>query len=835
MPSEPCCVATRSAMLLPLGICLALFAPGSANPSGRLPLAPFPAQECYAAQNAPADAPANWLHWRGPLETGFSPEKNLPEEWSPRTVGKENLIWKQPFGCRSTPLIMNGLVYIIGADNEPLGVPTLDEKHRIGERVVCFDAKTGAKKWEQSFNVFHTDIVANRLGWSPLAGDAENKRVYAHSTGGFLFCFDADSGKIIWQRQLTEEFGRVSGYGGRIGGGPTFDSGLVFVGIVNGSWGNQAIGLNRFFAFDGKTGNVVWTADTPGVLRGTYYSTPVVAVINGERLLISGGADGAVHAFQVRTGKRVWSYHCAVGVINPSPVVDGNLVYIAHGEENPEGASSGLGRVVCLDASKVVNGKPALVWEYKKGVRFGLSSLALAYGKLYIPDDGAKLHCFDAKKGKWLGKYNYGTVSRGAPLVADGKIYISETNSRFEIIKLNEDGTFKLDAAGEPDEADVNVVIFKSKPGASGPVESNCTPSVANGRVYLASRDELYCIGKGGKADLGALPKPSEEPAAAPGDAVAQIQLYPADVALAAGDTVAFEVRAFNAKGQLLNNSKLDLKWSLPLPTPPKGATVQPPALDATLDGRTITVNPKKAGQIGYVEATNGTVTARARVRVAPKVPYKQDFEMIPVGAAPAGWLNVQGKYRVVEMTEPDGTKSKVLSKVNTDPRPPLARALGYMTLPSATGYTIEADVKGVEVRGKLPDIGVCANRYLLILDGRTDEKGGRHARITTWEALPTPLPPGRVAVQENFTWKNNTWYRIKLTVEVGEKEATIRGKIWERAEKEPEKWTMEVKDPRPNREGAAALYGYISNAVDAEQPGAEAYYDNVVVTPHGK
>ena len=53
-------------------------------------------------------------------------------------------------------------------------------------------------------------------------------------------------------------------------------------------------------------------------------------------------------------------------------------------------------------------------------------------------------------------------------------------------------------------------------------------------------------------------------------------------------------------------------------------------------------------------------------------------------------------------------------------------------------------------------------------------------------------------------------------------------------AQKEPANWTMEMTDPRPNREGAAALYGYISNATETE-PGAEAYYDNVVITPNAR
>src|SRR5206468_4142237 len=163
-------------------------------------------------------------------------------------------------------------------------------------------------------------------------------------TGGHLLCLDA-AGKLIWSRQLTEEFGRVTGYGGRIAS-PIFDSGLVIIGLVSGSWGDQARGLNRFVAFDGKTGQIVgWSTGSPATLHGTYYSNPVIAVINGQRLFITGGADGAIHALKVRTGEKVWSHSCSKGVINGSPVVFGNFVICHHGEENPEGAP--LGRIVC--------------------------------------------------------------------------------------------------------------------------------------------------------------------------------------------------------------------------------------------------------------------------------------------------------------------------------------------------------------------------------------------------------------------------------------------------------------------------------------------------------
>ena len=67
-------------------------------------------------------------------------------------------------------------------------------------------------------------------------------------------------------------------------------------------------GGNRLLALDKKTGKVVWWGDTNHQVRDSYYSYPVIANINGERLLISGGGDGGVHAFKMRTGEKVWSY-----------------------------------------------------------------------------------------------------------------------------------------------------------------------------------------------------------------------------------------------------------------------------------------------------------------------------------------------------------------------------------------------------------------------------------------------------------------------------------------------------------------------------------------------
>ena len=250
------------------------------------------------------------------------------------------MLWTAPFGGRAAPLVMDGRIYVQQGFGEGLAE---------AERVVCLEEKTGKKLWEYAVPIFHSDVVSSRLGWTPLTADPATGYVYANTTAGDLLCLDK-TGKLVWSRQLTEEFGRFTGYGGRIAA-PIFDSGVVVIGIISSAWGDMARGANRFYAFDGKTGQVVWIADPGLPVRSTYQSNPVIAVIGGQRLFISAGGDGALHAFKVRTGEKVWSYPFSAGAANPSPVVDGNFVYCAHGEENLD--SPTLGRVICVDASQV--------------------------------------------------------------------------------------------------------------------------------------------------------------------------------------------------------------------------------------------------------------------------------------------------------------------------------------------------------------------------------------------------------------------------------------------------------------------------------------------------
>ena len=760
---------------------------------------------------APSAHAADWIHWRGPEQNGFAKESDLPDSFDVNVVGKNNLIWKAPVGGRSSPLVLGNRMFTINAYDPNL----LTE----GERITCFDANTGKVLWDYKVNVYHAEVVTSRLGWTTLTADPATGHIFAHTTAGALLCLDRD-GTLVWTRHLSEEFGRFTGYGGRIVS-PIFDSGLVICAIVNSSWGDQARGGNRFIAFDAKTGEVVWITEPGATNKGTYQSTPIVAVIQGQRLLIAGASDGGIHAIKVRTGEKVWSYVFSAGAINPSPVVDGNLVYGAHGEENPEGGA--IGRVVCVDASDVKAGKPKLVWEYRRSNRFGLSHPAIADGRLYVPDDSGELFCFNAKTGKLNWKYKYGTTARGAPLINGNKLYIFDVNAKLAVLTLNGDE--------EPDDNKTETHAFRVPPGAAGFVETHATPIAVNGRLYFATQYETYCIGNPElKQPKPAVYKPllAETPFVENAEPTA-LRIFPYEVNAKPGSEVKLAAIFMDANGREVKApEKATTEWSLPIPPLPKGATAGPPALKGTIKGDTTSASialEKIPAQQGYVEAKSDKLTARGRVRVVPQIPYSQDFEKLPEGVSPSGWVNAGGKFLTKKL--PDG--NMVLSKVNTDGRIPIARANGYITATNATGYTIEADIMGTVVDGKLPDMGVVANRYSLVLDGKKDPATGqRTLRLVSWEARP------RVNEVIPFDWKKDAWYRVRLAVDIDDKIAVVRGKVWEKSLPEPEKWTVEFKDPSPNREGAAALYGYISNIRSSEDPGSNIYYDNVKIAPNG-
>lgn len=761
-----------------------------------------------AAAAAPA---ANWSFWRGPEQNGVSRERDLPETFKLGKPGADHLVFTAAGGGLGGPIVQDGQVYYLSRAGTG---PTQQE------RVVALDAKTGALRWKHDFNVWHTDIVDDRLAFTNMTGDPETGNVYAHLTAGQFVCFDK-AGQIVWQRSLTEEFGRVSGYGGRITT-PIVDEDKVIVAFINASWGEQTIGGTRIVAFDKKKGHVIWWGSGGQRVKDTYYSTPVVAVIGGVRLILTGGGDGHLHAFKVRTGELAWSYKLedGGGAVNCSPVVHGDLVYCGHGEENLDNSQ---GRVVCVDGGKVKDGKPTLVWQ-RDGIKVKFAAPVLHDGVLMVCDDAGKIYGLDAAKGDRLWRFSYGRNTKGSPVLADGKIYVSDVDSEFHILKYN----------GK--KAPTRLAQVKFVASTPAPVELHGSPAVADGKVYFTTTEQLVCIGKPGhNAKPDAIPAGPKEKPVAPGARAAHLQVVPADITASPGEAVELRALAYDGGGRLIGPAKVE--WSragirppvFPAgmkPAAPAGKPATPPPLEGSVAPAAgpeakLTFAKMPNGQFGRVVAKMGDLTGEARVRVLPTLPYAQNFAKVPEGRTPGAWVNAAGKFAVVK--GPDGTMA--LSKVNTNPSPLVARANAYITGPNASDYTIECDVYGTKARGKdMPDVGIGACRYNLTLMGNTQE-----LTLGSWDAMP------RVEKKVSFPWKERTWYRLKLMASVVDGKGVVKAKVWPKGEKEPEKWTLELEDPVPNTEGAALLFGFANGTIGPTDPGAGIYYADVRITPNKK
>ncbi len=705
---------------------------------------------------------SDWPSWRGPNQDGSSSEIGLVSSWS---LEGDNLLWKADFMGRSTPIVLNDRVYVIGR----VGVDITEQ-----ERVACFDAKTGEMLWEHRFNVFHSTIPFNRLGWTSLAGDTETGNIYAHTISGVFACFDKD-GKVVWSHSLTEEYGRFTGYGGRTVT-PVVDGNLVILSFLNTSWGSHAPMRHRYFAFDKKTGEVVWTKTPGGPPKDTTYPVSVVAEINGRRLLIDGNSDGHVYAMDVKTGEKVWGFQVSQGPLNASVVVDGTRVYASHNRENTD--TTVMGRVVCIDGTGTGDiTETHELWRVD-GIEAGYSSPAIADGRLYVVDSSANLHCLNGETGEVHWTHSLGTVGKGSPVVADGKIYVTEVNGHFLILQPDENECKTLSTIQIERESGHYAEIFGS-------------PAIADRRVYFTTEEGLYCLGVQGTSA-------STQPVTVSGSASARmsrsaptsIQIVPTEVLVQPGSSLQFSVRAFSDIGAQVVGAKA-AEWSLN-------------GLSGTIDENgKLTLEPSQVGQAGTVSAKFGNIENSARVRVIPPLPWQEDFESIEVGKSPPHWVRATNRFAVREM---DGNKILV--------KPPARRGLHrsnvYIGPPNMKNYIVQVDLLGTKPKRNMPDMGLIANRYTL-------EMQGNHQRlqVLSWRS------DLRMAKWVKFNWEPNVWYTMKMRVDVVDDTAHVKGKVWAKGEPEPEEWTITVEDPLPNREGSPGIYGYSP---------AEIYYDNLKV-----
>ncbi|HEX6216253.1 MAG TPA: hypothetical protein VFZ38_15570, partial [Vicinamibacterales bacterium] len=216
--------------------------------------------------------------------------------------------------------------------------------------------------------------------------------------------------------------------------------------------------------------------------------------------------------------------------------------------------------------------------------------------------------------------------------------------------------------------------------------------------------------------------------------------------------------------------------------------------------------------QAGTVKATVGTMSGASRIRVIPDLPWTFDFENSGE-TPPAQWINATGKFAVRDV---EG--NKVLVKLAQNPFAFAKRTRPFFGPPDLSNYTIEADVRSMERRRQMSDLGIVAQRYELVLFGNH-----QRLELQPWQ------PETQRTVRVDYKWKPDTWYVMKLEVQsLDANKVRARGKVWPKGETEPAAWTIERIDPIGNHKGSPGLYADALNS--AAQGGSEMFYDNIKV-----
>jgi outer membrane protein assembly factor BamB len=734
---------------------------------------------------------ADWPEWRGPSRDGVSHETNLPSRWSP---AGENLAWTLPFGGRSAPVVFGNRLYLL--------TNTTESPATTQERLVAVDVNSGKVVWERRFSIYLSDVPQHRVAWASPAVDPETGNIYAFTVGAQLFCVSPE-GKILWERSMPEEHGAVTTHGGRTTS-PIVEGDKVILNALILAWGDLGRPGNRYFAFDKRTGQTIWISSPQTRHYDTNYSTPIVADVNGTKELIVGGTDGVFHALKLNTGEPVWRVEVSKRAILNSALYRNGVAYLTHGEENID--TTEMGMVAAVDATRTgALDQQAFKWN-TRGFLPTFASPVMDAERLYTVDNGAIVGAFDLKDGKQLWQRTLGTLQKGSPVLADGKLYVGTENGKFYILKPSATGAEVLDE-------DQLGTAQEHEPIVASPI-------VADGRVYVTSIEHVYAIGtrrastsrssngsNGGKAA-----------SQAPGSGeVAHVQVFPYEALLAPGAQQKFQLRLYDAKGNFIREEPAaKATWTVENLTGAVGTdgAFKAPAAESL----------PTHGEGGFVKATVGNLAGQARVRVVAPLPYTFDFEPSPTAGAlrpqssgdkpaaadaPIAWW-VGAPTKVFQRTVEGVGAVLMRPRDETVGR----RAKVFIGLPTASGYTVEADVRGREQRRQRGDIGLINQRYGLVLFGN-----GQKLELHPWQAAD------EMTVRVPFAWKPDTWYRMKLRVDNRPDGTTqVRGKVWPTGEAEPAAWTVEKTDKIPHRAGSPGLY---ADGI------SDMFFDNVSVYPN--
>ncbi|MFY9252060.1 MAG: PQQ-binding-like beta-propeller repeat protein [Fuerstiella sp.] len=333
-------------------------------------------------------------------------------------------------------------------------------QNEADQMVVALNAVTGEKKWETKIS----EAYENEMGHGPRATPTVHAGVvYTFSGEGLLTALKADDGSIIWNANVVKQLlGKTADYG--MASSPLVAGEVV---VVQTGSRNGAVA-----AFDLKTGDRKWAVghDVAG------YSSPILATLAGKQQVVA-FTGNTVFGIAHVDGTQLWSYEFETeyNCNTASPVVlNENSVLISAGENH---GSAVLKIAADGDQFSVEEGWTSLgvesvlraEWQTPvlvDGHIFGLDNIGSA-GQV------TNLVCVRASDGEQL--WNEKRFGKANMIYADGKLFFTTMRGEIGIVT----------ASTEAFEETARYVTTD---------RTRQAPVIVNGKLYVRDDSGIVCI-----------------------------------------------------------------------------------------------------------------------------------------------------------------------------------------------------------------------------------------------------------------------------------------------------------------------------------------------------
>ncbi len=471
----------------------------------------------FLALSAPA---ADWPMFRGVNGSGVAQVARVPTEFGP----KKSVLWKTdvPFG-HSSPVIAGNLIFLTGAEGgERTDAGRGDKVTDNGGKLftICLDRNTGKILWKRESPRPRIERYqkVNSPASPSAATDGENVFIFFADYGLLSY---TKTGKPRWSTPLGP-FNNVNGHGSS----PIVYGGLVIL-VCDQDSGSYMIALDK------NTGKIRWRVERPEVTR-SYVTPAIFEPESGPAELIVPGAY-QVTSYRADTGEKLWWVRGFSWQPKSLPVISGDIIYV-HGwegggeaetpaetptweqtlqqyDKNADGRLSqdeldrkmqkgfylldldGKGHLAVRDwdfyrARRAAQNtllairhggrgdlsQSAVVWRMQKFLP-NVPSPLIYKGILYLVKDGGIFSSVDPSNGKILKQGRLpGALDTyySSPVAAADKIYLISQAGKATVLKAGAE--WEVLASNDMED------------------EVFATPAIVDDKIYLRTRQTLYCF-----------------------------------------------------------------------------------------------------------------------------------------------------------------------------------------------------------------------------------------------------------------------------------------------------------------------------------------------------